>query len=220
MSSDTNASNFVIFDMETSGLNHQVDVILEVGVKVFSSSWTLIGTTQHLVVSPGWRPLLSRNSYVWDMHMKSGLTEDLAYLENSGQAEAYTPKKIEYAVLQFLSDTMGLKSGENPITGSSVEFDRRFLREYMPLLEAWFHHRTIDVSTVKELCKRRNPDLYAAMKRQSWADESNKKHRVLDDIDFTVEELKFYEDNFLFVENFDDPTDPFLIPDQQALPGM
>ena len=102
---------------------------------------------------------------------------------NEQQAEADT--------LMFLKEYV--PEGKSPMCGNSVWQDRRFLSRYMPLLEKYFHYRMIDVSTLKELALRWAPQVYQGVQKES-------RHRALDDIRESIEELKYYRAEFLLVE--------------------
>jgi oligoribonuclease len=99
---------------------------------------------------------------------------------NDAEAEAQT--------IAFLRQYVG--SGKSPMCGNSICQDRRFLARYMPELEAYFHYRNLDVSTLKELAKRWKPKIYDGFKKEN-------KHTALADILESIGELKFYRDNFI-----------------------
>lgn len=102
-------------------------------------------------------------------------------------------KTAEQSVLKFLSEN-GVESFACPLAGNSVYMDRVFLMQYMPLLNKYLHYRIIDVSTVKELCKRWNKSLFSKVPAKKLV------HRGLDDIKESVEELKYYK-QFMFLPN-------------------
>lgn len=97
----------------------------------------------------------------------------------------------EERVLKFLTDS-GVSSFSSPLAGNTVYMDRMFLREYMPLIDQHLHYRIIDVSTVKELCKRWNKDVF------SKVPPKRNVHRGLDDIKESLGELKYYK-NYMFL---------------------
>lgn len=92
--------------------------------------------------------------------------------------------------MQFLT-SLGVGEGSSPLAGNSVYTDRMFLREYMPRLDQYLHYRIIDVSTVKELCKRWNGSLFSKVPKK------NLVHRGIDDIKESIQELQFYK-QFMF----------------------
>lgn len=97
-------------------------------------------------------------------------------------------EKAENLLLEFVKKYITEKLC--PIAGNSVYMDRLFLRKFMPTLDGYLHYRIIDVSTVKELCNRWNPDVFKKQPEKQYS------HRALSDIKESVEELKFYKENF------------------------
>ena len=95
---------------------------------------------------------------------------------------------VEAAALEFLKKYS--LAGHSPMCGNSIGQDRRFMARYMPTLEAFFHYRNLDVSTLKELCKRWQPEIYKGFKKKS-------KHTALADIYESIDELKYYREHFL-----------------------
>jgi oligoribonuclease len=116
-------------------------------------------------------------------HGKSGLIERVK-ISGLGEAE------VEAQALDFLK--RHVPAGKSPMCGNSICQDRRFMARYMPKLETWFHYRNLDVSTLKELCKRWTPEIAKGVKKSG-------KHEALADIHESIEELKYYRENFLKV---------------------
>ncbi len=114
-------------------------------------------------------------------HTASGLVERV-------RQSTYQEADVERLTLQFLEKHV--PSGISPMCGNSICQDRRFLHRWMPELEAYFHYRNLDVSTLKELCRRWSPEVAAAFNK-------NSNHRALDDIRGSIEELKHYRANFI-----------------------
>jgi oligoribonuclease len=129
------------------------------------------------------------DSFVFQMHVNSGLWEDA----EKGAWTDITPFAVEQKFVDKLNE-WGV-SKDDPMVGSSIQFDREMLREQMPEVEKCFSYRNIDTSSIKELCRRFNPELYSRIDEHT---RNAKAHRVLSDIEDTVSELKFYVDNFLF----------------------
>jgi oligoribonuclease len=190
----------VIVDVETTGLEVSSDLVLEVGVGIYSvSDLSLIDSWS----TPVWESPLydkkyqdmirsSKDDYVLQMHTKSGLWD-------ACRAEGATLEEAEAGFVDFLKGHgihEGVPMGERePMVGSSVQFDRMMLAEHMPQVEAAFSYRNIDISTLKELCRRYNKPVYEHL------DSSTTKrglHRVDPDIEDTAGELGFYVDNFLW----------------------
>jgi oligoribonuclease len=116
--------------------------------------------------------------YVTEMHARSGLLDAV-------KASTLSVADAEAQTLTFLKDN-GVEEGSVPLCGNSIGTDRRFLQEYMPELEAFFHYRNVDVSTIKELARRWNPDVLEAL------GEKATNHRALDDIRESIAELVYY----------------------------
>lgn len=114
--------------------------------------------------------------------MQTGLTE--ACLKSN-----ITVGDAEHTLLNFIKEHVTEKA--SPLAGNSIYMDRMFLKKYMPTLNEYLHYRLIDVSTIKEICRRWNPDLYKSIPKKEYT------HRALQDIKESVEELKFYKQNFL-----------------------
>lgn len=214
-------NNILVFiDIETTGLERSKDKVLEVGLSVTDLQMNVLGTWSSLVLPDGWRARLAGNEYVWNMHTNSGLIKELDAIQN----EAHKPSEMEPPVVawmayRWLTEDMGLVPGVLPSCGNSVSFDREMLRETMITLDTFFHYRNIDISTVKELCRRYNRELYNSIKEQFNKDST--AHRVKEDIDSSIRELKIYVDNFLFVPG--NALDQYmeLRSDQQlVIPGM
>jgi oligoribonuclease len=117
-------------------------------------------------------------------HGKSGLIDRV-------RISAVTEAIAQSALLQFLATYVG--KGESPMCGNTIGQDRRFLVEYMPELEAFFHYRNLDVSTLKELSRRWRPEVYASFKKQQ-------SHTALADAHESIDELLHYRQHFLRLE--------------------
>jgi oligoribonuclease len=116
--------------------------------------------------------------FVTEMHTKSGLLPQII-------ASTITVEEAQLQTLEFLRSHIS-EAGSVPLCGNSIGTDRRFLQEYMPDLEVFFHYRNVDVSTIKELARRWNPDVLASMPEKESA------HRALDDIRESINELIHY----------------------------
>jgi oligoribonuclease len=114
-------------------------------------------------------------------HGKSGLTERV-------RASTVTEAEAERQLLEFVGKYVPRHG--SPMCGNSIGQDRRFLVKYMPQLEAWFHYRNLDVSTLKELARRWKPEVYASFKKQQL-------HTALADVHESIEELAHYREHFL-----------------------
>jgi oligoribonuclease len=168
--------NLVWMDMEMSGLDPKTCGILEIATLVTDKDLNLIAQGPVLTIHQPDSLLGAMDSWNKEHHLKSGLLEAV---KNS----KLTLAEAEQRTLDFVSTHCTSKT--SPLCGNTIYQDRRFLIEYMPKLEDFFHYRLIDVSTVKELVKRWfGPEFQAPLKKQN--------HKALEDIMETVEELKFY----------------------------
>ena len=120
------------------------------------------------------------------MHTKSGLWEEA--VTQGIRPQAAVTGLVNWLIKYDVNNT-------EPLCGSSVQFDRNWLDYHMPEVISHFSYRNIDISTVKELCRRYNPELY---KKIAVDVVPLKDHRVMSDLDDTIAEFKFYRDNFLF----------------------
>jgi oligoribonuclease len=114
-------------------------------------------------------------------HGRSGLIDRV-------KASTVTEADAEIAIIDFLKKYV--PNGKSPMCGNSICQDRRFMARGMPKLEAFFHYRNLDVSTLKELCKRWKPELASGFKK-------HQKHTALADIIESIEELKYYREHFI-----------------------
>lgn len=194
-------ARIVWVDIETTGLSHLTDVIVEVGIRITDADLKTIDEYDVTVWdSPYYdrkfEELITRAeagetgpNIVLDMHNKSRLWD-------SARGEGLTPADAEQGVIDFL-EGHGVPAEKLPMAGSSVHFDRMMITEQMPALAKCFGHRNIDVSSIKELCKILNPELYS--KLDKYGPPKSEKHRALDDLTDTINECAWYAENFLYV---------------------
>ena len=167
-------------DLEMTGLDPSTEVIVEIAVLVTDDDLTIVAEGPDLVVSQPAEKLAAMGDIVRRMHASSGLTVAVG-------ASTTTLEDAGGQVLDFLRQHIS-QPGSVPLCGNSIGTDRRFLAAYLPDLERFFHYRSIDVSTVKELCRRWYPDVYAKAPSKASA------HRALDDIRESVKELRYYRE--------------------------
>jgi oligoribonuclease len=163
-------------DMEMSGLMPDSDRVLELALLVTDSDLNHLSEGKVIVVHQPNEVLDAMDGWNKSVHGKSGLIERVRV---SDLDEA----KAETLAIEFL--TQYVSAGNSPLCGNSICQDRRFLARWMPRLEAFFHYRNLDVSTVKELVRRWKPEAMKGLVKQG-------KHEALADILESIEELKYY----------------------------
>jgi len=181
--------NLVWVDTETNGLDPQYNYLLEVGIIITDANLDIVSrksfVIKHTIDSV--HPIReATDSNVQQMHDDSGLWKDI-------EANGISHAEAEMRLLQWLADN-NIEPKTSPMCGSTVQFDRSFLREWMPKLEAFFHYRNIDVSTIKELAKLWNKTAYDLRPSSDV-----KRHRALMDAQDSIAELLNYKMHFLRV---------------------
>jgi oligoribonuclease len=174
MAADQN--NLVWVDMEMTGLQPDSDRILEIALLVTDSQLEVVAPGEVWVVHQPDEVLDAMDAWNKGVHGKSGLIDRA---RASGLREA----DVEARALEFLAQWV--PAAASPMCGNSICQDRRFLSRWMPRLEAHFHYRNLDVSTLKELVRRWKPDVAKGLAKQG-------KHEALADIHDSIEELKYY----------------------------
>ena len=167
----------VWIDLEMTGLAPERERIIEAAALVTDSELNVIAEGPNLVIHQSDELLAAMDEWNTKHHGESGLTERV-------RASTLSEAEAEEQLLAFLEEHCEV--GQSPLCGNSVHQDRRFLHRYMPKVDAFLHYRLIDVSTVKELCRRWCPEAYA--KRPNKVGN----HRALDDIRESLEELRYY----------------------------
>ena len=181
MAQDQNA--LVWLDMEMTGLDPERDRIIELAMVITNSQLEVIAESVAWAVHQPESVLAGMDDWNKKMHGKSGLIDKV-------KASALGEAEIEPQALDFLK--RHVPTGKSPMCGNSICQDRRFMARYMPKLESYFHYRNLDVSTLKELCKRWTPEIAKGVKKGG-------KHEALADIYESIEELKYYRTHFLKV---------------------
>jgi oligoribonuclease len=175
----------VWLDLEMTGLDPDNDVIVEIATLVTDDSLNLVAEGPDLVVAATSEQLESMKDVVREMHSRSGLLEEI-------KTSTLTVEEAGQQTLEFIRQHVP-KPQSAPLCGNSIGMDRRFLARYLPELDLYLHYRSVDVSSVKELCKRWNPSVcYAAPKKAN-------DHRALGDIRESVAELSYYRDKFFLL---------------------
>ncbi len=179
-----NDQNLVWLDCEMTGLDPEVDRIIEIAVIVTGPHLTPRIEGPVLVVHQSDEQLDKMDNWNKGTHGRSGLIDKV-------KASSITEAQAEQQILEFLAKYVPKSS--TPMCGNSISQDRRFLVKYMPKLEAFFHYRNVDVSTLKELAKRWKPEVYSSFKKQQ-------KHTALADVHESIDELVHYREQLLAVE--------------------
>ena len=177
--------NLVWLDCEMSGLDPEKERLLEIAVVVTGPDLTPIIDGPVLVIHQSDEVLDGMDSWNKGTHGRSGLIDKV-------KASTLDEATAEQQLIQFISRYIP-KSG-SPMCGNTIGQDRRFLVKYMPKLEAYFHYRNLDVSTLKELAKRWKPAAYNAFKKQQ-------AHTALADVHESIEELAHYRETFLRIQD-------------------
>lgn len=180
-------------DVETTGITDK-DVILELGIRLGDRDGNPISEFCSLVWEEFYTDKLAEmNDFAREMHKKSGLLADLVQVQPK---EIFSNRAVQARALEFLEDAnVDHEFAGLPMAGSSVQFDRRMVERYMPVMASWFHpYRNLDISSFKEGCRFLNPSVFSKLP------EPEKPHRPLGCITNTVAEYQFYIDNFLWTD--------------------
>ncbi|MEC7596540.1 MAG: oligoribonuclease [Pseudomonadota bacterium] len=174
-------TNLIWIDLEMTGLIPETDVIIEIATVVTDANLNLIEEGPCLAIHQSKELIDGMDEWNTNQHNRSGLVKRV-------MESKITITEAESQTLEFLSKHVD--SGVSPMCGNSICQDRRFLSNYMPNLEKFFHYRHIDVSTLKELAVRWKPDIFSSSFK-------NSKHLALSDIYDSIDELKYYREHFI-----------------------
>jgi len=175
------ANHLVWLDMEMSGLDPERERIIELAMIVTDSNLEVIAESPAWAVHQSDAVLDAMDDWNKKTHGRSGLIERV-------RASTLDDAAVEAAALAFMAEYVPPRS--SPMCGNSIGQDRRFMVRYMPKLEDWFHYRNLDVSTLKELCRRWQPEIYKGFSKQG-------AHTALADIRESIAELQYYRQHFL-----------------------
>ena len=178
---EKNDLNLVWLDCEMTGLDPEVDRIIEIAVVVTGPNLEPRIEGPVFAIHQSDEQLDRMDAWNKGTHGKSGLTDRV-------KASTITEAQAEEELLAFLSRYVG--KGSSPMCGNTIGQDRRFLVKYMPRLEAFFHYRNLDVSTLKELARRWRPEVFNNFRKQQ-------AHTALADVNESIEELAHYREHFL-----------------------
>ncbi len=176
-----NETHLVWIDMEMSGLDPDADRVLEVALVVTDKDLNLVEEGPVLVVHQPDAVLDGMDSWNKGTHGKSGLIDKV-------KASTLSEADVQARMVEFMRKHVGERV--SPMCGNSICQDRRFLARHMPKLEAYFHYRNLDVSTLKELAARWRPELKDGFKKAN-------SHTALADIQESIEELRYYREHFI-----------------------
>lgn len=178
-----NPQNLIWIDLEMTGLDPDSDVIIEMATIITDSQLNVLAEGPVFAIHQSDEVLAGMDEWNTRQHGNSGLTQRVRESRiTTAEAEAQTLAFIEQWV----------PKGKSPICGNSICQDRRFLYRLMPTLEAYFHYRNLDVSTLKELAARWAPEVLSSFKKSST-------HLALDDIRESIAELRHYREHFIKV---------------------
>jgi oligoribonuclease len=183
MTDEDAADRLVWIDLEMTGLDVRRHVIVEIAVLVTGADLVARDGGIDLVVHQPPEALAEMDDYVRNMHTRSGLLPEI-------EASTVTLAAAGDAALEYVRGHVA-EAGTAPVCGNSIGVDRRFLDAQLPELDGYLHYRNIDVSTLKELCRRWAPEVYRTRPNKQ------ETHRAVADINESIAELVYYRDHFL-----------------------
>lgn len=176
-----NANNLVWVDMEMTGLDPDGDRVIEIATIVTDSDLTTLAEGPVIAIHQPDAVLAAMDEWNTTHHTRSGLVDRV-------KASAHDEQRAARETIDFLEQWV--PRGASPMCGNTICQDRRFMARHMPELEAWFHYRNLDVSTLKILMQRWRPELEAGIAKTAT-------HLALDDIRESIEEMRYYREHFL-----------------------
>lgn len=180
-------TNLIWIDLEMTGLDTQNDCIIEIATIVTDANLNILAEGPELAIHQNDEALGAMDEWNTKQHGGSGLTERV-------RKSTISELDAERQTIAFLESYV--PAGKSPICGNSICQDRRFLARCMPDLEAYFHYRNLDVSTIKELAVRWKPDILSGLKKQGT-------HLAMDDIRDSIQELSYYRQHFFNMDSLD-----------------
>ena len=173
--------NLIWIDLEMTGLDTNNDAIIEIATIVTDDKLNILAEGPIIAIHQPDAALEAMDNWNTKQHGGSGLTERV---KNSTTNEA----EAERQTLDFLAQYV--PAGVSPMCGNSICQDRRFMARSMPELEAYFHYRNLDVSSLKELARRWSPAVEKSFKKKS-------SHLAMDDVKDSIRELEHYREHFI-----------------------
>ncbi len=176
-----NENNLCWLDMEMTGLNPEQDRIIEVAMIITDQDLNILAQSEVYAIHQSDEVLNNMDAWNTATHGRTGLTQRV-------RESQYDEAQVEQSLLDFMRTWLPEKT--SPMCGNTIHQDRRFMVRYMPRLEAYFHYRNLDVSTLKELARRWHPEIAKGLSKKG-------AHQALDDIEESIEEMRYYRDHFL-----------------------
>lgn len=176
-----NQNNLCWLDMEMTGLNPDSDRIIEIAMIITDKDLNILAQSPVYAIHQSDEVLNAMDEWCTTTHARTGLTKRV-------RQSNFNEAQVEQLLLDFMKEWLPEKA--TPMCGNTIHQDRRFMVKYMPRLEAFFHYRNLDVSTLKELARRWYPAVYKGVVKKG-------SHQVLDDILESIEELRYYRKTFL-----------------------
>ncbi len=173
----------VWIDLEMTGLNLQQDTIIEIATIVTDGNLNIIAEGPNLAIHQPESVMSQMVEWCQIHHARSGLTQRV-------KESKISLSDAEQKTLSFLQEHVA--KGVAPLCGNSICTDRRFLAQYMPILESYLHYRMVDVSSIKELAKRWAPSVANGVKK-------SEQHLALADIKESISELRYYREHFFLL---------------------
>ena len=176
-----NKDNLIWIDLEMTGLDTQNDHIIEIATIVTDAELNTLAEGPIVAIHQPDSVMDGMDEWNTRQHGKSGLTERV-------RSSQYSVRDAEEMTIAFLKNHV--PEGASPMCGNSICQDRRFMAREMQRLEAYFHYRNLDVSTLKELARRWKPKVLDSVKK-------NGSHLAMDDIRDSINELRHYREHFI-----------------------